>query len=60
MFDSAKFDMSKPQYYVLLVIQVMFIGWSLNKQIKVIIQELMRLMPKEMFLWITALLWFEV
>ena len=50
MFDSAKFDMSEPQYYILLVIQVMFIGWSLNKQIKVIIQELMRLMPKEMFL----------
>ena len=50
MFDSAKFDMSKPQYYVLLVIQVMFIGWSLNKQIKGIIQELMRVMPKEMFL----------
>lgn len=46
---SAKFDMSKPQYYILLEIQVMFVGWNLNKQGKGIIWKLMHVMPKELF-----------
>lgn len=32
IFDHALFDMSKPQYYIQLAIQTIFIGQSLSRQ----------------------------